>query len=177
MPFSPSKETKRPGSIPTVIASFLHFDTCFSVWIILGTLSIPISLSLHLSPAQQGLMVAIPTLSGSLFRFPIGLLSDRFSTKWVGVGMLLFLFIPLLLGWLIPVNFPALLGVGLMLGVAGASFAVALPLASRWYPPSQPGLVMGIAAAGNISSVVTNLVAPRLAKLYGWHAVLGIRMI
>ncbi len=177
MPFLPSKGDERPGSIPTVIASFLHFDTCFSVWVILGTLSIPISLSLHLSPAQQGLMVAIPTLSGSLFRFPIGLLSDRFSTKWVGVGMLLFLFIPLLLGWLIPVNFPALLGVGLMLGVAGASFAVALPLASRWYPPSQQGLVMGIAAAGNISTVVTNLAAPQLAKLYGWHAVLGIRMI
>jgi NNP family nitrate/nitrite transporter-like MFS transporter len=177
MPFVPSKETERPGSIPTVIASFLHFDTCFSVWVILGALSVPISLSLHLSPAQQGLMVAIPTLSGSLFRFPVGLLSDRFSTKWVGVGMLLFLFAPLSLGWLLPMNFSSLLGIGLMLGVAGASFAVALPLASRWYPPSQQGLVMGIAAAGNISSVVTNLAAPRLAKLYGWHAVLGLRMI
>jgi NNP family nitrate/nitrite transporter-like MFS transporter len=91
--------------------------------------------------------------------------------------MLLFLFIPLLLGWLIPVNFPALLGVGLMLGVAGASFAVALPLASRWYPPSQQGLVMGIAAAGNIGTVIANLFAPRLASIYGWHAVLGITMI
>jgi NNP family nitrate/nitrite transporter-like MFS transporter len=177
MPFLPSKNAERPGSILTVIASFLHFDTCFTIWVILGALSIPISSSLHLDPAQQGLMVAIPTLSGSLFRFPIGLLSDRFSTKWVGVGMLLFLFVPLLLGWLLPVNFSALLGIGLMLGVAGASFAIALPLASRWYPPSQQGLVMGIAAAGNIGTVIANLFAPRLAKLYGWHAVLGITMI
>jgi NNP family nitrate/nitrite transporter-like MFS transporter len=91
--------------------------------------------------------------------------------------MLLFLFIPLLLGWLVPVNFEALLGIGLMLGVAGASFAVALPLASRWYPPSQQGIVMGIAAAGNIGTVIANLFAPRLANLYGWHAVLGIAMI
>ncbi len=177
MPFLPSKGDERPGSIPTVIAAFLHFDTCFTIWVILGSLSVYISPSLHLNPAQQGLMVAIPTLSGSLFRFPIGLLSDRFSTKRVGVGMLLFLFIPLLLGWLLPVNFPALLGIGLMLGVAGASFAVALPLASRWYPPSQQGLVMGIAAAGNIGTVIANLFAPLLAKLYGWHAVLGITMI
>jgi nitrate/nitrite transporter NarK len=77
--------------------------------------------SLHLNAAQQGLIVAIPTLSGSLFRFPVGLLSDRFSTRWIGVGMLLFLFLPLLLGWLLPVNSPALLGTGMMLGVAGAS--------------------------------------------------------
>ena len=177
MPLIPSKGTERSGSILTVIASFLYFDTCFTIWVILGSLSVYISPSLHLNPAQQGLMVAIPTLSGSLLRFPIGLLSDRFSTKRVGIGMLLFLFIPLLLGWLLPVNFSALLGVGLMLGVAGASFAVALPLASRWYPPSQQGLVMGIAAAGNIGTVIANLFAPRLASIYGWHAVLGITMI
>ena len=122
-------------------------------------------------------MVAIPTLSGSLLRFPVGLLSDRFSTKWVGVGMFLFLFIPLLLGWLIPVNFSALLGVGLMLGVAGSIFAVALTLASRWYPPSQQGLVMGIAATGNIGTVIADLFAPRLASIYGWHAVFGFTMI
>jgi NNP family nitrate/nitrite transporter-like MFS transporter len=177
MPLIPSKGSERPGSILTVIASFLYFDTCFTIWVILGSLSVYISPSLHLNPAQQGLMVAIPTLSGSLLRFPIGLLSDRFSTKRVGIGTLLFLFIPLLLGWLLPVNFPALLGVGLMLGVAGSSFAVALPLASRWYPPSQQGLVMGIAAAGNIGTVIANLFAPRLANIYGWHAVLGITMV
>jgi NNP family nitrate/nitrite transporter-like MFS transporter len=144
---------------------------------LLGALSVSISPSLHLNPAQQGWLVAIPTLSGSLFRFPIGLLCDRLSTKRVGVGLLLFLFLPLLLGWLIPVNFPALLGIGLMLGVAGACFAVALSLASRWYPSSQQGLVMGIVTAGNVGTVIANLFAPRLASIYGWHAVLGMTMI
>jgi NNP family nitrate/nitrite transporter-like MFS transporter len=171
------KGPERSGSALTVLASFLHFDICFTIWVILGSLSVFISPSLHLNPAQQGLMVAIPTLSGSLMRFPVGLLSDRYSSKWVGVGLLAFLFIPLLLGWLIPVNFPALLGIGLMLGVAGSSFAVALPLASRWYPPERQGLVMGIAAAGNIGTVIANLLAPRLARAYGWHAVLGFAMI
>src|SRR5579864_9114669 len=94
-----SKGDEPPGSISTVIASFLHFDTCFTIWVILSALSVYISPSLHLNVVQQGLMVAVPTLSGSLFRFPIGLLSDRFSTKWVGVAILLFLFIPLSLGW------------------------------------------------------------------------------
>src|SRR5260370_3452067 len=64
-----------------------------------------------------------------------------------------------------------------MFGVAGASSAVTLPLASRWYPPSQQGLVMGIAAVGNIGTVIANLFAPRLASIYGWDHVLGIAMI
>jgi NNP family nitrate/nitrite transporter-like MFS transporter len=164
-------------SAATVFASFLHFDLCFTLWVLLGSLSIFITKSLGLNPAQQGLMVAIPTLSGSLMRIVIGMLSDRFSGKSVGTAMLAFLFLPLLLGWLLPVNFAGIIGVGLLLGVAGASFAVALPLASHWYPPTRQGLVMGIAAAGNIGTVVANLSAPSLAKLYGWHNVMGLAML
>lgn len=169
--------TARTGSPATVFASFLHFDLCFTIWVILGSLAVFITKDLHLTSAQQGLMVAIPTLGGSLTRFPMGLLGDRYNTKRVGTLMLIFLFIPLLLGWLLPVNFPAILAIGLMLGVAGASFAVALPLASRWYPPERQGLVMGIAAAGNIGTVTANLFAPTLAKTVGWHGVLGLAMI
>jgi MFS transporter, NNP family, nitrate/nitrite transporter len=164
-------------SMATVVASFLHFDLCFTLWVLLGSLSIFITKDLHLNAAQQGLMVAIPTLSGSLMRIVVGILSDRFSGKRVGVAMLLFLFVPLLLGWLLPVNFAGMIGIGLLLGVAGASFAVALPLASRWYPPTRQGLVMGITAAGNIGTVVANLSAPSLAKAYGWHPVMGMAML
>src|SRR5258708_22439742 len=165
------------GSFSTVIASFLHFDMSFTIWVLLGSLGIFITKDLRLSPAQQGLMVAIPVLSGSLLRVPVGLLSDRLGGKRIGVSMLLFLFFPLLLGWLVRVNLPAILCIGLMLGVAGASFAVALPLASRWYPSSKQGLVLGICAAGNIGTVVANLFAPTLAKAYGWHNVLAFTMI
>jgi MFS transporter, NNP family, nitrate/nitrite transporter len=164
-------------SAATVFASFLHFDLCFTLWVLLGSLSIFITKDLHLNAAQQGLMVAIPTLSGSLMRIVVGILSDRFSGKRVGVAMLLFLFLPLLLGWLLPVNFAGMIGIGLLLGVAGASFAVALPLASRWYPPTRQGLIMGITAAGNIGTVVANLSAPSLAKAYGWHPVMGMAML
>src|SRR5205814_553635 len=80
-------------------------------------------------------------------------------------------------GWLLPVNFSGIIAIGLMLGVAGSSFAVALPLASHWYPSSRQGLIMGITAAGNIGTVVANLFAPPLAKAYGWHAVMGMAML
>ena len=165
------------GSALTVFASFLHFDLCFTLWVLLGSLSIFITKDLKLNSAQQGLMVAIPTLSGSLMRIIMGILSDRFGGKRSGTLMLLFLFIPLFLAWLLPVNFAGIIAIGLMLGVAGSSFAVALPLASRWYPPSRQGLIMGITAAGNIGTVVANLTAPSLAKSMGWHAVMGLAMI
>src|ERR1700674_4428284 len=88
----------KTGSPRTVIASFLHFDFCFTIWVLLGALGIYIAADLKLSPVQQGLMVAIPTLSGSLLRIVIGLLSDRIGGKVVGIGMLLFLCLPLLIG-------------------------------------------------------------------------------
>ncbi len=165
------------GHWPTLVASFLHFDLSFMLWVLLGALRIYIAESLGLSPAEKGLLVAVPILSGSLLRIPLGLLSDRLGSKRVGVAMLAFLFVPLALGWRAGDTLPALLAIGLMLGTAGASFAVALPLASRWYPPERQGLAMGVAAAGNSGTVLANLIAPRLADVVGWHNVLGLAML
>jgi MFS transporter, NNP family, nitrate/nitrite transporter len=165
------------GHKPTLLASFLHFDLSFMLWVLLGALGIYIAEEIKLSPAEKGLVVAIPILSGSLLRIPLGLLSDRLGGKRVGIAMLSFLFIPLSYGWLAGDDLSSIICVGLMLGTAGASFAVALPLASRWYPPEKQGLVMGIAAAGNSGTVITNLLAPRLANAFGWHNVLGMAMI
>lgn len=165
------------GHTPTLIASFLHFDMSFMLWVLIGALGISIGESLGLDAAEKGLLVAVPVLSGSLLRIPLGLLSDRLGGKRVGLAMLAFLFLPLTLGWQFGENLPQLLIVGLMLGTAGASFAVALPLASRWYPAGRQGLVMGIAAAGNSGTVIANLLAPRIAEAVGWHNVLGLVMI
>ena len=165
------------GHLPTLIGSFLHFDMSFMLWVLLGALGIYIAESAGLSPAQKGLVVAIPILSGSLLRIPLGLLGDRFGGKRVGIAMLAFLFLPLAIGWQAGDGLSSLLGVGLMLGTAGASFAVALPLASRWYPPERQGLAMGVAAAGNSGTVIANLVAPRLANIVGWHNVLVLAML
>ncbi|HEX2173489.1 MAG TPA: MFS transporter [Dehalococcoidia bacterium] len=165
------------GHLPTLIASFLHFDLSFMLWVLLGALGIYIGESLGLDAAQKGFLVAVPILSGSLLRIPLGLLSDRIGGKSVGLAMLLFLCLPLTLGWRLGTSLPALVAVGLMLGTAGASFAVALPLASRWYSARRQGLVMGIAAAGNSGTVLANLFAPRLADLVGWQNVLGLALV
>lgn len=172
------RTTRSPeGHWPTLVAAFLHFDLSFMLWVLLGALGVYIAESAGLDPAQKGLVVATPILSGALFRIPLGFLSDRLGSRRVGAGMLAFLFLPLLVGWRAGDDLPTLLAVGLMLGTAGASFAVALPLASRWYPADRQGLVMGIAAAGNSGTVLANLIAPRLANAVGWHNVLGLALL
>jgi MFS transporter, NNP family, nitrate/nitrite transporter len=85
--------------------------------------------------------------------------------------------VPLTWGWLAGGSYGQVLGIGLLLGVAGASFAVALPLASRWYPPEHQGLALGIAGAGNSGTIIAALAAPRLAEHVGWHGVFGLATI
>ncbi len=169
--------TRVRGHLPTLIACFLHFDLSFMLWVLLGSLGIFVAESAGLTDAQKGWMVALPILSGSLLRVPVGLLADRVGGKRVGVALLALLLVPLAIGWLAPVNTGSLFSLGLLLGIGGASFAVALPLASRWYPPERQGLAMGVAAAGNSGTVITHLLAPRLAQAFGWQAVFGLAMI
>src|SRR3546814_4665165 len=82
------------------------------------------------------------------------------------------------LAWSVGIHsFAGTLAVGLVLGFAGASFAVALPLASRWYPPEHQGKALGIAGMGNSGTVFAALFAPTLAQMFGWNNVLGMAVI
>ena len=166
------------GHRPTLIASFLYFDLAFMVWVILGPLAPEISKALHLVPAQKGLMVAVPTLAGAILRLVNGLLVDRIGPKRTGAIGQAIVIVGLFAAWFFGVSsYAGTLALGVILGFAGASFAVALPLASRWYPPEHQGKAMGIAGMGNSGTVLASLFAPTLAKLFGWNAVLGLACI
>jgi NNP family nitrate/nitrite transporter-like MFS transporter len=171
------RDFARSGHPPTLFGAFLYFDISFMVWVLIGALGVYIAKDFGLTASQKGILVAIPILGGSLFRIPMGLLTDRIGPKRTGMVGQLIVLVPLLWGWLFADDVPQLLALGLLLGVAGASFAVALPLASRWYPPQHQGLAMGIAGAGNSGTVLASLFAPRLAEGLGWHAVFGLALI
>jgi len=171
------KEFARSGHWPTLLFSFLYFDVSFMVWVLLGVLGVYVSKDFGLSPAQKGLLAALPILGGSIARFPMGLLVDRIGPKKTGILGQIVVMIPLLWAWQSGTSYPQVLALGLLLGVAGGSFAVALPLASRWYPPEHQGLAMGVAGAGNSGTVLAALFAPRLAEALGWHAVFGLALL
>jgi len=165
----------RSGHTPTLIAAFLYFDLAFMVWVLLGPLAPEIALTLGLTPAEKGLMVATPTLAGAVLRVVNGLVVDRIGPKRAGAISQVVVIAGLASAWLLGVNSLAgTLALGVILGFAGASFAIALPLASRWYPPEHQGKAMGLAGMGNSGTVLAALFAPALAKAFGWNAVLGL---
>lgn len=166
------------GHKPTLFSAFLYFDLSFMVWVILGPLGIQISADLGLSAAQKGLMVATPLLAGAILRIVMGLLVDHLKPKRAGVIGQVIVLIGLSWAWLGNLHtYHQLLLLGMVLGFAGASFAVALPLASRWYPPEHQGTALGIAGAGNSGTAFAALFAPALAIAFGWHNVFGVVMI
>jgi MFS transporter, NNP family, nitrate/nitrite transporter len=171
-------DLKNAGHWPTLLAAFLYFDFSFMVWTVLGPLGAQIGETLNLSAGQKGFMVAVPILAGAILRILLGLLVDRIGAKNAGVIAQLVVISGLLLAWIFGLpNFEATLLMGLVLGFAGASFAVALPQAGRWYPPNMQGVVMGLAGAGNIGVVLDSLLAPRLAEAFGWKSVFGFALV
>src|SRR6185503_5464899 len=167
----------RAGHTPTLVSALLYFDVSFMAWVLLGPLAPFLRDELGLSATEQGLLTAIPLLGGSLFRPVMGMLADRIGGRRTGlIGMVLTL-VPLGIGWQWASTAAHFYGLGLLLGIAGASFAVALPLASRWYPPEYQGLAMGIAGAGNSGTLLATLLAPRLAERFGWASTFGFAMV
>lgn len=167
----------KTGHPPTLLCALLYFGVSSMVWVLLGGLANSIVSDLPMSPSGKGLMVAVPLLGGAVLRIGLGLLSDLVGARRTALGGLTLTALPLLLGWLWADSFAQLLLVGLLLGVAGASFAVALPLASRWYPPQYQGLALGIAGAGNSGTALAAFFGPHLADALGWHAVFGLALV
>jgi MFS transporter, NNP family, nitrate/nitrite transporter len=165
----------KAGHLPTLVACFLYFDLSFAVWVILGPLGVQIAKDLHLDAAQKGLMVATPVLAGALLRIFNGALAQQLKPKLAGILAQVTVVAGLLGAWFFGIhNFAEVLVLGIVLGVAGASFAIALPLASHWYPPEHQGTALGIAGAGNSGTVLASLFAPGLAVLLGWRNVIGL---
>jgi MFS transporter, NNP family, nitrate/nitrite transporter len=129
------KEFFKAGHTLTLFAAFFYFDMAFMVWVILGPLGVQVAADLGLNAGQKGLMVAVPILAGALLRVVNGVLVDHIRPKRTGLIGQVVVLMGLLLTWFHGVSsFAGILAVGVVLGVAGASFAVALPLASQWYP-------------------------------------------
>ena len=173
-----NRDFLKAGHLPALLAAFFYFDMSFMVWVLLGALAVQMSAELGLEPAQKGFMVALPVLAGALLRVVFGILVDRLRPRLAGIIGQVIVICGLALAWFAGIEtYAGTLALGLVLGVAGASFAVALPLASRWYPPQYQGIALGIAGAGNSGTVFASLFAPGLAVLVGWNNVLGLAVL
>ncbi len=163
----------KSGHPPTLLAAFLYFDFSFAVWVLNGAMGPYISDQFHLTAAQTGFMVSVPTLAGAFMRFPLGVLSQYTGRKNAAILEMSLIILAMVYGFFFVHTYSNVLAMGVLLGIAGASFGVALSLGSGWFPPQYKGLAMGIAGAGNSGTVLATLFAPLLATHFGWQKVYG----
>lgn len=171
-------ELKQSGHWPTLLSAFLYFDISFMAWVSLGPLMAYIAREMNIPIEQKLTLVAIPVLSGAILRIPLGILADTIGSKLTGALGQSVVAIACAVVWLFGLRNPTDVAFfGAVLGLGGASFAVALPQASRWYPPRLQGVVMGIAGAGNMGVVLDTLFAPSIAEHFGWRGVYAALLV
>ena len=168
-----AKEFLKSGHPPTLFAAFLYFDFCFAIWVLNGAMAPFISETFDLTPAQKGFMISVPILAGAFMRFPLGVLAQYIGRKRAALVEMGLIMAAMMYGYLVVKTYSDVLAMGVLLGIAGASFGVALSLGSGWFPPKYKGLAMGLAGAGNSGTVLAVLFAPPLATKFGWQSVYG----
>ncbi len=162
--------TQTQKQISVLSMSTMAFTVCFAVWVMFSIIGIPIKAHLGLNETQFGLLAATPILTGSLFRLPLGMLTDKVGGRIVFFVLMMSTVIPI---WLIgyATAYWQFLVLGLFVGVAGASFSVGIAYVARWFTKQHQGFAMGIFGAGNAGAAVTKFVAPSLVVAYGWQSV------
>lgn len=150
--------------------STLAFTVCFMVWMMFAVIGIPIRQALNLNATEFGLLTAMPVLTGSLIRVPLGIWTDRYGGRIV-MAVLMAVTVPAI--WLMAyaTAYWHFLVIGLFVGLAGGSFSVGTPYVARWFPKNRQGLAMGIYGAGNSGSAVNKFVAPAILVAFGWTMV------
>ena len=162
--------TRKGQALSVLLVSTLAFTVCFMVWMMFGVIGIPIKKALSLNATEFGLLTAMPVLTGSLIRVPLGIWTDKFGGRIV-MATLMAITVPAI--WLMSyaTAYWHFLVIGLFVGLAGGSFSVGTPYVARWFPRHQQGFAMGIYGAGNSGAAVNKFVAPALVVAFGWAMV------
>ena len=161
---------RKGQALSVLIVSTLAFTVCFMVWMMFGVIGIPIRKTLNLNATEFGLLTAMPVLTGSLIRVPLGIWTDRFGGRIV-MTVLMALTVPAI--WLMAyaTAYWHFLVIGLFVGLAGGSFSVGTPYVARWFPKNRQGFAMGVYGAGNSGAAVNKFIAPALVVAFGWTLV------
>ncbi|MBK9703812.1 MAG: NarK/NasA family nitrate transporter [Betaproteobacteria bacterium] len=163
-------KTQKAKGISVLIVSTLAFTVCFMVWMMFGVIGIPIKKTLNLNATQFGILTAMPVLTGSLIRVPLGMWTDKFGGRIVMFWLMMVCVVPI---WLIgyATEYWQYLVLGLFVGVAGGSFSVGTPYVARWFDRKHQGFAMGVYGAGNSGAAVNKFVAPAIVVSVGWAVV------
>ena len=146
---------------------------CVATWVIFAIVGLKLQSELALTNTQYGLLVAVPILTGSLSRLPLGVLAEIYGARLV---MSVLMLVVACFTFVLPLakSYAALLLMGVGLGLAGGAFAVGVVYVSAWFPPEKQGTALGLFGMGNVGTVVTSLAAPWLLASMDWQSVVGV---
>ena len=158
----------------------LAFTVCFAAWMLNGVLVTFLATNqvYEWGFVEIGWLMGIPILTGSIFRLPAGMLTDKFGGKPVYGSLLFLCAVPMfLLSYADNFLFFALCSFGF--GLAGVSFSIGIAFSSVWYPKERQGTALGIFGAGTAGAALTTLFAPTLlntftdngTNLEGWRSL------
>ncbi|MFM9271157.1 nitrate/nitrite transporter [Halomonas elongata] len=156
-----------------LVANTFAFTMCFMVWTMFGEIGVPIAEQLDLNGTQFGILTAVPILTGSLSRLPLGAMTDRYGGRLVFLGVLI---VALPAIWLtqFATQYWQLLALGACIGLVGGNFSVGITYTAKWFEKDRQGLAMGIFGAGNAGAAVTKYIAPTVIIMLGWQSVPNI---
>jgi MFS transporter, NNP family, nitrate/nitrite transporter len=153
-----------------LLGTTLGFFFGFAAVSLYGPTAIKFKEAMDLSPALMGLLVAIPSLSGSLLRIPFGAWVDidggrkpfliLLSLSVIGLGG-----ITLMLNIAYPAQMHGLFSLILLMGVLSgcgiATFSAGIGQTSYWYPLNKQGMALGTyAGLGNLAPGLFSLILP-----------------
>lgn len=164
-----ASETYKRYSV--LVSSTLSFTVCFMVWMMLAVVGIKVQEEMGFNQTQYGILIALPVLSGSLIRVPLGILTDKYGGRIV-LFALMAVSVPAIFLMSYADQYWHFLIIGLLMGLAGGSFSVGTPYVARWFPKHQQGMAMGVFGAGNAGSAINKFLAAWLITTYGtWQIV------
>ncbi len=170
-PAAPGAAAPIPAKAWSVlVVSTLAFTTCFMVWMMFGVIGVPLKKELGLNATEFGLLTAMPVLSGSLVRVPLGIWTDKYGGRIV-FTLLMAITVPAIWAMAYATQYWQFLAIGLVLGLAGGSFSVGTPYVARWFPKNRQGMAMGVFGAGNAGAAVNKFLAPAILVAAGWAMV------
>jgi NNP family nitrate/nitrite transporter-like MFS transporter len=155
-----------------LVLSTTAFTLLFAVWLMLGVLGVAIKAELHLDGMQFAWLTAIAVLSGSLFRLPVGILTDRWGGRATLTVLLLASAVPCaLMSW--ARTYDELLACAFAYGLAGNAFSAGIAWNAAWFPRERQGFALGTFGAGNVGASLTKLIGPALLAAVPTAGFLG----
>jgi MFS transporter, NNP family, nitrate/nitrite transporter len=168
----PGDEHPSSDATRVLVFSTTAFTLAFAVWVMFAIVGLPLRDEFGLTEPQFALLTAIPILTGSLLRIPLGIATDRFGGRPVFTAVLLVTAVPTYLVQFAD-SYVELLVYAFLIGLSGASFAVGVAWVSAWYPKNRQGLALGTFGAGNVGASITKLLAPTLITAVGVGGAMG----